>query len=132
MVDREILLPVAHQCELLALPRSTFYHVPKPVSEDELELMHQLGETEAGRERVQHIQMLAIAQANRVPLPPEPLLDQRLEGGRMKIPKFLEFPEIPKIMKIQKISEISEIPKIPEILEILEIPEVPEASKIAT
>ena len=39
MVDRTDPLPVAHQCELLALPRSTFYHVPEPVSEEELELM---------------------------------------------------------------------------------------------
>lgn len=39
MVDRTDPLPVARQCELLALPRSTFYHVPEPVSEQELELM---------------------------------------------------------------------------------------------
>jgi putative transposase len=39
MVDRTDPLPVTRQCELLALPRSTFYHVPKPVSEDELVLM---------------------------------------------------------------------------------------------
>ena len=29
----------ARQCELLDLPRSTFYHVPQPVSEEDLELM---------------------------------------------------------------------------------------------
>jgi putative transposase len=39
MVDRTELLPVTRQCELLDLPRSTFYHMPKPVSEEELELM---------------------------------------------------------------------------------------------
>ena len=30
---------MTRQCVLLDLPRSTFYHVPKPVSEEELELM---------------------------------------------------------------------------------------------
>lgn len=39
MVDRMDPLPVTRQCELLGLPRSTFYHVPKPVSDAELELM---------------------------------------------------------------------------------------------
>jgi putative transposase len=39
MVDRTDPLPVTRQCELLELPRSTFYHVPKPVSDEELELM---------------------------------------------------------------------------------------------
>jgi putative transposase len=39
MVDRTDPLPVTRQCELLALPRSTFYHVPVPVGEEELELM---------------------------------------------------------------------------------------------
>jgi len=39
MVDRKEPLPVTRQCELLELPRSTFYHIPKPVSEEELELM---------------------------------------------------------------------------------------------
>jgi putative transposase len=39
MVDRMDPLPVARQCELLALPRSTFYHIPKPVTDEELELM---------------------------------------------------------------------------------------------
>ena len=39
MVDRKEPLPVTRQCELLELPRSTYYHVPKPVSEEELELM---------------------------------------------------------------------------------------------
>ncbi len=39
MVDRKDPLPVTRQCALLDLPRSTFYHVPKPVSEEELEQM---------------------------------------------------------------------------------------------
>ena len=39
MVDRKEPLPVTRQCELLDLPRSTFYHVPKVVSDEELELM---------------------------------------------------------------------------------------------
>ena len=39
MVDRKAALPVTRQCALLDLPRSTFYHVPKRVSDEELELM---------------------------------------------------------------------------------------------
>ena len=39
MVDWKDPLPMTRQCALLDLPRSTFYHVPKPVSEEELELM---------------------------------------------------------------------------------------------
>jgi len=39
MVDRKDPLSVTRQCALLDLPRSTFYHVPKPVSDKELELM---------------------------------------------------------------------------------------------
>jgi putative transposase len=39
MVDRKDPLPVTRQCALLDLPRSTFYHVPKAVSDEELELM---------------------------------------------------------------------------------------------
>ena len=39
MVDRMDPLPVVRQCELLELPRSTFYHIPKPVTDEELELM---------------------------------------------------------------------------------------------
>ena len=39
MVDRKDPLPMPRQCALLDLPRSTFYHVPRPVSEEELELM---------------------------------------------------------------------------------------------
>ncbi len=39
MVDRKESLSITRQCELLDLPRSTFYHVPKPVSDEELALM---------------------------------------------------------------------------------------------
>jgi len=39
MVDRTDPLPVTRQCELLGLPRSTFYHVPEPVTDEELDLM---------------------------------------------------------------------------------------------
>ena len=39
MVERAAPLPITRQCELLALPRSTFYHVPSPVSDEELNLM---------------------------------------------------------------------------------------------
>ncbi|CRI63922.1 hypothetical protein THIOKS11630004 [Thiocapsa sp. KS1] len=39
MVDRKDPLPVTRQCALPDLPRSTFYHVPKPVSDEELERM---------------------------------------------------------------------------------------------
>lgn len=42
MVDRKDPLPVAHQCTLLDLPRSTFYHTPQPVSDEELALMQQI------------------------------------------------------------------------------------------
>jgi putative transposase len=39
MVARTDALPVTRQCELLDVPRSTFYHVPEPVSEVELAMM---------------------------------------------------------------------------------------------
>lgn len=39
MVDRKDPLPVKRQCALLDLPRSTYYHAPKPVSDEELALM---------------------------------------------------------------------------------------------
>ncbi len=38
MVNRELDLPVTRQCQLLDLPSSTIYHVPKPVSDEELSL----------------------------------------------------------------------------------------------
>lgn len=42
MVDRKDALPVTRQCALLALPRSSYYHVPKAVTEVELALMAQI------------------------------------------------------------------------------------------
>ena len=39
MVARTEALPITRQCELLDLPRSTFYHVPEPASDVELGLM---------------------------------------------------------------------------------------------
>jgi putative transposase len=39
MVARTEALPITRQCELLDLPRSTFYHVPELVSDVEFELM---------------------------------------------------------------------------------------------
>lgn len=39
MVDRKEPLPVSRQCALLDLPRSTFYHTPEPVTDEELKLM---------------------------------------------------------------------------------------------
>ena len=39
MVTRTEPLSIIRQCDLLDLPRSTFYHVPKPISETDLELM---------------------------------------------------------------------------------------------
>lgn len=39
MVDRNHPLPVSRQCVLLELPRSTFYHVAKPVCDEDLDLM---------------------------------------------------------------------------------------------
>lgn len=40
MVDRKDPLPVTRQCALLDLPRSTFYHEPTPVSDEELDLKY--------------------------------------------------------------------------------------------
>ena len=39
MVSKEEVLPITRQCQLLDLPRSTYYYAPEPVSEEELELM---------------------------------------------------------------------------------------------
>jgi putative transposase len=39
MVTRTEPLSIIRQCDLLDLPRSTFYHVPKSISEADLELM---------------------------------------------------------------------------------------------
>lgn len=42
MVKRTEPLPITRQCELLDLPRSTFYHVSQPVSPVELDLMKRI------------------------------------------------------------------------------------------
>jgi len=39
MVERTDPLPVKRQCELLELPRSSYYHQPKPLSDDDLALL---------------------------------------------------------------------------------------------
>jgi putative transposase len=39
MVNKDGSLSVGRQCALLALPRSTFYHSPEPVSGDGLAIM---------------------------------------------------------------------------------------------
>ena len=44
MIDRQYPLPVTRQCKLLALPRSSAYYTPQPVSPGELALMRQLDE----------------------------------------------------------------------------------------
>jgi putative transposase len=42
MIDRQHPLPVTRQCQLLALPRSSVYYTPPPVSAEDLALMRQL------------------------------------------------------------------------------------------
>ena len=44
MIERGHSLAVTHQCELLALSRSSVYHQPAPVSEQDLEAMRRLDE----------------------------------------------------------------------------------------
>lgn len=44
MVSREGPLPVKRQCELLSLPRSTFYYVGQGISEDDLAMMRLMDE----------------------------------------------------------------------------------------
>jgi len=39
VVDKDGSLSVRRQCALLDLPRSTFFHSPKPVSDDDLAMM---------------------------------------------------------------------------------------------
>ena len=39
MVSKEEVLSITRQCQLLDLPRSSYYYVPEPVSEQELHLM---------------------------------------------------------------------------------------------
>ena len=44
MIDRQHPLPVTHQCQILALARSSVYAIPRPVSAAGLALMRQLDE----------------------------------------------------------------------------------------
>jgi putative transposase len=44
MIDREHPLPVTHQCQILALARSSVYAVPQPIAAATLALMRQLDE----------------------------------------------------------------------------------------
>jgi putative transposase len=44
MVSPKQPLSVARQCQLLDLPRSTYYYRPKPVPEADLELMRKIDE----------------------------------------------------------------------------------------
>ena len=39
MIGDKEALPITRQCELLDLPRSSYYYVPEPVSDEELQLM---------------------------------------------------------------------------------------------
>ncbi len=42
MIDRQHDLPVTRQCQLLALPRSSVYYTPQPISGEDLAVMRQL------------------------------------------------------------------------------------------
>jgi len=44
MIERNHRLSISRQCELLALPRSSFYHRASPTPGSELELMRHLDE----------------------------------------------------------------------------------------
>ena len=44
MMDRNHELPVARQCEILQLARSTAYYQPQPISAEDLVLMHRIDE----------------------------------------------------------------------------------------
>lgn len=44
MIDRDNVLPVTRQCQLLNLNRSTVYYTEQPVPEEELELMRRIDE----------------------------------------------------------------------------------------
>jgi putative transposase len=44
MIDRTHALPVARQCQLLQLARSTVYYQPRPVSDTALALMRRIDE----------------------------------------------------------------------------------------
>lgn len=42
MITRDHPVPVTRQCQLLALPRSSVYYLPQPISADDLALMRQI------------------------------------------------------------------------------------------
>ena len=42
MIDRTHALPIVRQCQILALPRSTAYYQPQPISEADLALMRRI------------------------------------------------------------------------------------------
>ena len=44
MIDRQHPLPVTHQCQLLALARSSVYAVPQPIAASTVALMRQIDE----------------------------------------------------------------------------------------
>ena len=44
MIDRTDKLPIARQCQILELSRSTAYYQPQPISPDELALMRRIDE----------------------------------------------------------------------------------------
>ncbi len=44
MIDRSHTLPIVRQCQALGLARSTAYYTPKPVSPEDLALMHRIDE----------------------------------------------------------------------------------------
>ncbi len=44
MIDRQHRLPVVHQCQLLALPRSSVYYTPQPVPASDVAVMRRLDE----------------------------------------------------------------------------------------
>ena len=44
MIDRNHKLPVARQCQILELPRSTAYYQPQPIPPEELALMRRIDE----------------------------------------------------------------------------------------
>jgi len=44
MITPQHALPITRQCQLLALPRSSAYYTPRPVSSEDLALMRQIDE----------------------------------------------------------------------------------------
>lgn len=42
MIDKKADLSVKNQCRVLGIPRSTAYHKPKPISDEDLHLMQEI------------------------------------------------------------------------------------------